>query len=396
MKAFFLDETITFYSKICIFVKMKNMKYLILALSLLAIYPVQAQKKKAKVQVVKVEKSAGEKLFETMVSGTAKVMFIDSTIVDKSDFLKNIPLSKDAGDLTANATQAVYTNALGNRRIYSEGDTLKGIHLYSSDLLGDTWSKPRQLSELDAEMKELNYPFLLADGITLFFAGKGEKSMGGYDIFMTRLNTDDGTYYKPENYGLPFNSTANDYLLVIDDIDSLGWLVSDRYQPADKVCIYTFEPTNPRLNFGGDNLTNQQIESYAKLNSIQATWGFGNRKAALERLANLRKQNHEDPSQQLFAFPINDRLVYSSLDDFKSEKTRTLFKQLTELKNQLKVNEQTLEGMRTKYSSASVTEKKTLQNDLLNAEKTIQQQRTDVRDFEKKIRNEENQLLTHS
>lgn len=48
---------------------------------------------------------------------------------------------------------------------------------------------------------------------------------------------------------MPFNSTANEYLLAIDDYDTLGWLVTDRNQPADSVCIYTFEPTSIRKDF---------------------------------------------------------------------------------------------------------------------------------------------------
>ena len=49
-------------------------------------------------------------------------------------------------------------------------------------------------------------------------------------------------FYIPDNYGLPYNSTANDYFLAIDERNNLGWLISDRYQPEDKVCIYIFVP----------------------------------------------------------------------------------------------------------------------------------------------------------
>ena len=86
----------------------------------------------------------------------------------------------------------------------------------------------------------------MADGVTLYFAAQGVNSMGGYDIFMSTFDLDKGVFYSPENIGLPFNSTANDYLLAIDDINHLGWLVTDRRQPEDKVCIYTFVPTASR------------------------------------------------------------------------------------------------------------------------------------------------------
>ena len=62
----------------------------------------------------------------------------------------------------------------------------------------------------------------------------------GFDIYTTRLDVDNGGFYIPDNYGLPYNSTANDYFLAIDERNNLGWLVSDRYQPEDKVCIYIF------------------------------------------------------------------------------------------------------------------------------------------------------------
>ena len=36
--------------------------------------------------------------------------------------------------------------------------------------------------------------------------------MGGYDIFVTRYNSDTDNYLNPENVGMPFNSPFNDYM----------------------------------------------------------------------------------------------------------------------------------------------------------------------------------------
>ncbi len=374
---------------------MTNMKYTLYLLILLLFspLPMQAQKHGKRSKVTKTEKTPADRLFETMVEGTAKVMFIDSIVVDKKNFLSKIPMSKDAGTLSEQNGQSSYTNELGNHRIYADGDTVQGYHLYSTDLLGDIWSKPKQLVELDEEVDNVNYPFLLSDGMTLFFSGQGEKSLGGYDIFMTLFNNEDGTFYKPENYGLPFNSTANDYFLAIDDMYDLGWLVSDRYQPKDKVCIYTFVPTNPRLNFSQDNLEDKQLKSFAKLTSIKDTWAFGNRDAALKRLESLKQNNHKANSKPGFLFPINDKIVYTKIDDFKSNKTKELYTQLTEMKAQLSQNEKTLAKMRSEYSGASISEQQNMRSKLLKAEETLLQQRRDVQTFEKSVRNEENKLL---
>lgn len=347
-------------------------------------------KKPVKAKVVVVEKTAEQKLFESMVPATAKVMFVDSMVVDKTDFLKHIPLSKEAGSLSAGRRQFVYTNELGNHRIFAEGDTVSGHHLYTADRLGDTWSKPKQLTELDREVKDCRYPFLLSDGMTLFFAAKGEKSIGGYDIFMTMFNTESGTFYKPENYGLPFNSTANDYLIVFDDLHNLGWLVSDRYVPADKVCIYTFVPTNPRRNFGSDNLDEDKLTAYARLTSIRDTWSFGDRNSAMKRLESLTRRDAEPTDRAQISFAINDKTVYRSIDEFKSEKARQQYKQLEALKKQLAENETVLAKMRMEYSQSSTTKRLSMRDELLKAEKLLQQQRTDVREFEKTVRNTEN------
>ncbi|MCL6747683.1 hypothetical protein DEM91_03360 [Prevotella sp. TCVGH] len=371
------------------------MKYLLFLIILFTGYPTYTiadnSHVRAGVRPVQKEEALSQKhLFETMLSGTAKVLFVDSMVVDKNNFFSKIPLSSDAGTLEFIDKRFTYTNELKNHRIYADGDSIHGFHLFSTDYLGDSWSQPKQLKELDEEVKDAQFPFLLSDGVTLFFAAKGDKSIGGYDIFMTLFNDESGTYYKPENYGLPFNSTANDYLLAIDDVHSLGWLVSDRYQPKGKVCIYTFVPTMPRQNFTADNITDKQLEAYAKLTSIQETWKFGNREAALQRLKLLTNERQRTTEKQEFYFPINDHTVYQSINDFRSEKTKKLYQQLLELKKQLSANEETLSQLRSQYQSSNMSGKLQMRPNLLKAEKAIQSQRIEMMDFAKKLRNEEN------
>lgn len=376
---------------------MKHITYLILLLLTLSV-SAQAQKKgkkSSKGKTPKTEQTAQQKLFDTMLEGTAKVMFIDSIVVDKENFFTKIPMSKEVGTFSETNGQFSYTNELGNHRILAQGDTITGYHLYTTDLLGDAWSKPKQLTELDEDVQNAGYPFLLSDGVTLFFSAKGERSIGGYDIFMTLFNSETGNFYKPKNYGLPFNSSANDYMLVIDDIHALGWLVSDRYQPEDKVCIYTFVPTNPRLNFSQDNIEDERLLALARLTSIQDTWAFGNREAAIERLKNVKQERQASENKSKFFFPINDKIVYTNSNDFKSNKTRDMYHRWVETTSMLRQNELTLNNARQQYNSASDLEKQRLRIDLLKLEETVLKQQLDIKSLEKLIRNEENKLLTH-
>ena len=338
------------------------------------------------------------KMFESMVPSTAKLMFIDSVVVDKKDFLNSLPLNKESGKLTYfnsffNANKevntTVYINEFNNRSYYAEGDSTQSS-IYTIDKLGNKWSKPVKISEINDEFKNSDYPFLCSDGVTLFFGAKGPKSMGGYDIFMTRYNGDDGTWYEPENYGLPYNSTANDYLLAIDDYDQLGWLVTDRRQEEGKVCIYTFVPTTPRQNFENDDLTKKQLNSFARILKIEDTWQFGNREAALKRVEDLKKRNTQGKKvTSNINFVINDNVTYHSISEFKSSSAREKYKQLVALQDKYNQNIATLQQLRDDYAKNRMED---LAKDILFYEKEVEQQAISIKDLKKIIREQERGL----
>ena len=92
---------------------------------------------------------------------------------------------------------------MGNKAYFSQPDDSLKQQLCTSDLLGGEWSKPQLLNGISEGISETAYPFMLADGLTFYFAGKGEESIGGYDIFMTRYDAHNNSFLKPENIGMP-------------------------------------------------------------------------------------------------------------------------------------------------------------------------------------------------
>ncbi len=364
---------------------------LLLTTPLLAQIKKKGLKNKSNKKEIVVELSPSEKLYESMLTATAKIMFVDSIVVDKSHFIDSIPFSKENGTITSenSGERIVYTNEFNNHKIYSLGN-LTQRNLYMTDRLADTWSTPKLISELGDGLVDLNYPFLMPDGVTLYFSAKGEKSLGGYDIFVTRFDYKNGKFYKPENYGLPFNSTANEYLIAFDEIDSVGWLVSDRYQPEGKVCIYTFAMTGTRQNYENDHLTRIQLKKYADLNSIQDTWSFGNRQQVLERLSNLK--NNTLKLERTITFVVNDKLIYHRLSDFKTSKGRQAFERFLQEKEHLQKKEDSLKSLRDRYATSSKQEKQRLKQIIIQEEQTILKQRIELSELEKRIRNYENNL----
>lgn len=373
----------------------RTLTFLLLFTSLLSVSAQKQAKGSVKAKKPTTETvSPGEKLFRQMLGATAKVMFIDSVVVDKAGFMAHLPLNEESGSLQVTNPQAdvanqmvCYQNEFGDRRILAGGDSVNSA-LYTQTMLAGNWSKPQLISDFDTTTYKLeNYPFLAVDGVTLFFSAEGPESMGGRDIFMSTFNSDEAKWYNPQNYGLPFNSTANDYLLAINDLDTLGWLVSDRNQPEGKVCIYTFVPTETRQNFDDDDLDDDSLAAYARIKSIKETWMFGDRKAAMNRRdAMLKRLNARKQSASAMSFVINDKKTITSPSQFSNEESRRLYLQVVELRQMIEKTQSKLANERIAYHDGN----QALSGSIRQAEHDLEQQKADLVSLEKKIRSLEN------
>ena len=136
---------------------------------------------------------------ERMVAATQDIIVVDSIVVNKAGFLSLYNLNPESGRLMKyqelfnddkQTESFVHINEMGNKCYYSKGDTINGTTLFTSDKFDNKWSQGYELEGLrDGEkIKSLNYPFMMADGTTLYFSAKGTESIGGYDIFVSRLD----------------------------------------------------------------------------------------------------------------------------------------------------------------------------------------------------------------
>lgn len=381
---------------------MKIRRFFITLAIILLCQVTYAQKKRAKTPAKKkveiVQRSPAELLFENMLESTQRVFFIDSIVVDKDDFIQHIPLPRECGAISSiqegENTGASYINEFGNKKYYSVRDTTGNAAIYTSDKLGNSWSKPMGLTGID-NITNPDYPFMMPDGTTFYFSQNGDDTLGGYDIFVTRYDGSTGEFLKPNNIGLPFNSSANDYMYVVDELDSLGWLVTDRFQPEGKVCIYTFVPSKVRENFDLAEMSESEVRQFATIHSIQDTWPSEEaREVALQRLQNMTTRNTQLHETASFTFEVNDEITYHSPDDFLSASARKKFMELLQQKERNQENLQRLETMRERYYHADDAERASMRKSILDAEKELERQNISILNTEKTIRNEEIMLLT--
>jgi len=279
------------------------------------------QRKPARQKLTPQEQERQEKI-ERMVMATEQVMFIDSVVINKDDILRTLLLSYEAGSIRKTADllrnySAVdsygYLNSMGNRRYFSMHETDSTSNLFSSYFEGGHWTKPAMMLGINAEMQftEINNPFMMGDGQTLYFSAKGEGCLGGYDIFMTTYDRESKRFLHPINIGMPFNSEANDYLYAIDEYNNLGWFVTDRRQPEGKVCVYIFVPNKARKTYDTDRYSPEELLAFSRIDAIRQTWTDNNvLLSARKRLQKRRSEQQMPLTDGGSHFAITDDIIY--------------------------------------------------------------------------------------
>ena len=333
-----------------------------------------------------------------MLKGVEDVCIIDSFVVDKANFLSAYKISEESGKLftfneffqtEGDHPGTVYETEIGNKIYYSEKGERGNLDIFSKNKLLNEWSNGRPLPGSINESGNANYPCVLSDGVTIYYATDGE-GLGGYDIFVTRYNTNTDSYLTPENVGMPFNSPYNDYMYVIDEYNNLGWFASDRFQPEEKVCIYVFIPNSSKQTYNYEAMDPQQMIRLAQIHSLKETWKDEN--TVTEALQRLKEAiNHKPQERRVvdFEFVIDDSTTYYQLSDFKSPKAKLLFQSYRQLEKDYLQQEDKLNGLRQQYASANQQGKEKLAPAILDLEKRILQMNEELDALGVSVRNAE-------
>lgn len=336
-----------------------------------------------------------------MLRNTSRVTFIDSFLVRKDELLGTYitgpstgrlssyadffePDAADSSDLTAGE---VFIPEMENQVYFSRLETDSLYHLYTRYRSGGKWIDETPLKGLESG-GDKRFPFVLNDGVTIYYAATGSESLGGLDIFVSRFNTATGRYLKPENIGMPFNSAANDYLYVVDETNRLGFFATDRRQPQDTVCVYIFIPSDSNRKYvyeGGDSAA---VKRAADLISIDESQTDDNEvRQAVQRLLLLRYELAEQAERKSFTFVIDDFTLYHEVSDFKCPDAAAMFERWTGMKKEYESDAARLEKQRMAFHDAGRQEREAMRGQLLEFEER-------VLDAERRIIGMENEIRT--
>lgn len=294
---------------------------------------------------------------ENMLSRVEKITIIDSIVVDANEFFRAYKLSPEVGRFVSGSTARLPQSEMAfmpqnnTEIIYSQPDSTGTFTLYSADILDDgSLDHPRELQGDNlGGGGNAEYPFMLSDGLTLYFANDGDESLGGYDIFMTRRDGDGG-FLQPQNIGMPYNSPDDDYLLAIDEITGVGWWATDRNHIPGMVTIYVFVPSETRVNVAGDD---PNLVALARIDEISLTQTPGTDYSAIrERIeaAASAAADNSRPTEAAFTLPIGSTdVIYHNLSDFKSPQARQLMARAIEARARINSATSRLTSLREAY-----------------------------------------------
>ncbi|MDD6209238.1 MAG: tetratricopeptide repeat protein [Bacteroidales bacterium] len=350
-------------------------------------------KKKANTEAFEEKLDLAEKA-NRMLENTEDIQIIDSIIVDKDSFLSAYKLSPESGEIQyfedffesdEIIEDIVYLNQRGDKAFYSNKNGDKGYDIFTLNKNLDGWADEQQLSgSVNSNFNE-KYPFVMPDGVTLYFASDKDGSLGGYDLYVTRYNNNNNTYLNPEQLGMPFNSPYNDYLMVIDEVKGVGWFASDRFQEDGKVVIYTFIPNDSKVTVESEDP--EYKRKRAMISSIEDSWKAQSdynelRKKA--RTAAVRIEKKKD-----FTFVVNDQIIYHTISEFKDEGARNLFTKQQQAKESLSSLSKQLLKAREAYSKGNTSQKAHLKESILQMEENQEQLISEVHKLEIQARNAE-------
>ena len=330
------------------------------------------------------------------------IAIIDSMVVDKKDFLNFYELSSELGTIKQDhifmkdkwVDKVRYTTQRQNMIYFSEYNDNQ-MDIYSSHKLLNDWSKPTSISkEINTQANE-NYPFLMPDGITILFASDGNNSIGGYDIFVSQYTLTTNSYFPPENIGMPFNSPYNDYMLVIDELNGIGWFATDRYQPENKVVIYKFAPNEQKIIIrSSDESYIREVAQLKKYRRFEDSPKSPKQQQISSNNDNTEQNVIIKPNERQIEFVVNDTIVYHYVSQFKGKKSLQLYMELRALTNGVDIMTSELDAYRNQYIvSQTNKERGQLAPEILRLEKSIKEQIGYIAEKTSQIREEELKMI---
>lgn len=197
------------------------------------------------------------------------------------------PKNSEFGKINSKHRESSVTIAYDNRTMYFVSDrpddnAIGGQDIYKSTRKksNKSWGKPVNVGGTINSPYDEEGLFLHPSGQVMYFSSKGHSSMGGYDLFKSKLQPD-GTWGTPENLGYPINTPGDDLFFGVTANGRFGYYSSRgrNGQDFDIYEIIFLGPEKPLIQSSEDMLlasiakpiTETVIEKTVDIETIRLT-----------------------------------------------------------------------------------------------------------------------------
>ncbi|MBQ7056718.1 MAG: hypothetical protein IJM84_02065 [Bacteroidaceae bacterium] len=350
----------------------------------------EAKSKGQLTEAIRVELLRNE-LGQALLGRVNNILIIDSALTaynQLSELYKDFTVTIQTNN---NRLSSVYENNSRTRRVLPMADEKGLTKMAESVRIGsDAWSRPVILPEFEHESEQVNFPYLSADGRTMYYSVQNEHTLGGYDILVSCFDETTGKFSKGVNLGLPFNSPWNDFLFVWDETLRYGKFATDRNTPKGYVRVYTFV-VGDSIKFlqDVDNESRKVFASTCQLKSDSLSNDHASQHLNDLRQAIKQKTSDRATVNTSGRIVITDDVVCSNDSELKSPNARRIAADLRKQEAMLIDKARILEEKRKAFHNARSDQLRkeilSLENEVDKLETTIATMLINIRQAEIKI-----------
>lgn len=251
--------------------------------------------------------------------------------------------------------------------------------------------RPKDFKSYNVVMKglpkhgDIAFPYVMADGVRLYYAYKDTVPGSSYDLFVTRFDNEQQSYLKSQKMPLPFNGPLDDLVYVLDEDNDIALFASDRrLNNIDSLVtelkhyrVYLFRPS--QTQYGSSELS---TDSLAALASLSGPLQWADQRVALSTFYAADSQEEQLASSEtpiLFRSPDGTPIRLGK-GAYSSDEMAVL-RQYARYSDDLKKITSDLSEMRKRYAASGVSEKNKLKERILFLEERQQNLQSMLKDL---------------
>ena len=113
------------------------------------------------------------------------------------------------------------------------------LYVVKKDKFG-YWGAPQNMGDVINSKLNEKTPFFHVDGETMYYASQKFPSLGGYDMFISKLG-EDGNWKEPQNLGYPINSENDELGMFVTTDGKTAYFCSNKLEGVGGWDLYSFD-----------------------------------------------------------------------------------------------------------------------------------------------------------